>query len=64
MLFFSPTVPQLESGDVIINEDGGMAVVNVRLVNEIEKDLVLDYSTGEIPGGAEGTCHQGQVEPL
>ena len=62
--YFSPTVPQLESGDVIINEDGGTAVVNVRLVNEIEKDLVLDYSTGEVPGGAEGMCHQRQVEPL
>ena len=42
---------------MVINEDGGTAVVNVRLVNEIENDFVLDYSTGEVPGGAEGKTH-------
>ena len=52
-----PTVPLIESGSVVINEDGGTAVVNVRLVNEIENDFVLDYSTGEVPGGAEGKTH-------
>ncbi|CAI8024988.1 FRAS1-related extracellular matrix protein 2, partial [Geodia barretti] len=46
-------IPLIESGDVTINEDGGIAVVNVRLLNEIENDFVLDYSTGEVPDGAD-----------
>ncbi|CAI8024993.1 Extracellular matrix protein FRAS1, partial [Geodia barretti] len=45
-------IPLIESGDVIINEDGGIAVVNVRLLNEIENNFTLDYSTGEVPDGA------------
>ena len=56
VLLFCSTVPIIESDDIIINEDGGSAVVVVRLVNEIEKDLTLDYGTGEVPNGAIGTC--------
>ena len=52
MIFF--TVPILESGDVEINEDGGPAVLVVKLLNEIEKNFVLNYTTGEVAGGAEG----------
>ena len=54
--YFFSTVPIIESDDIIINEDGGSAVVVVRLVNEIEKDLTLDYGTGEVPNGAIGMC--------
>ena len=54
MICSPSTVPLIESGDVTINEDGGIAVVNVRLLNEIENDFVLDYSTGEVPDGADG----------
>ena len=54
MIFPPSTVPLIESGDVIINEDGGVAVVNVRLLNEIENDFILDYRTGEVPDGADG----------
>lgn len=48
------SAPQIESGNVVINEDGGSAVVTVRLLNEVEKDFVLDYNTGEVPDGADG----------
>ena len=63
MICSPSTVPLIESGDVIINEDGGIAVVNVRLLNEIENDFVLDYSTGEVPDGANGTLIQIVIEP-
>ena len=38
----------------MINEDDGSATVTVTLKNEIENDFVLDYSTGEVPDGADG----------
>ena len=38
----------------MINEADGSATVNIRLVNEVENDLTIDYSTGEVPDGAEG----------
>ena len=63
MICSPSTVPLIESGDVTINEDGGIAVVNVRLLNEIENDFVLDYSTGEVPDGANGTLIQIVIEP-
>ena len=63
MICSPSTVPLIESGDVTINEDGGTAVVNVRLLNEIENDFVLDYSTGEVPNGANGTLIQIVIEP-
>ena len=44
----------IESDNVVINEDEGFAVVTVRLLNEIENDFVLDYSTREVPDGADG----------
>ena len=63
MICSPSTVPLIESGDVTISEDGGTAVVNVRLLNEIENDFVLDYSTGEVPDGANGTLIQIVIEP-
>ena len=39
---------------MVINEDGGSAVVTVELINEIENPFTLDYSTGEVPDGADG----------
>ena len=63
MICSPSTVPLIESGDVIINEDGGIAVVNVRLLNEIENNFTLDYSTGEVPDGANGTLIQIVIEP-
>ena len=38
----------------MINEDQDSAVLIVRLINEIENDLVIEYSTVEKPGGALG----------
>ena len=56
---FSPNafllVPEIESGDITINEDEGTAILMVRLVNEIERNFTLDYRTNQVPGGAEGT---------
>ena len=39
----------------MVDEDDGVAVVNVRLLNEIENEFLLNYRTEEIPGHAEGT---------
>ena len=44
----------IESNDIEINEDGGIATVVVNLLNEIENDFVLEYKTGEVLDGADG----------
>ena len=48
------TVPIIESNDIEINEDGGIATVVVNLLNEIENDFVLEYKTVEVLDGADG----------
>ena len=50
----STTVPLITSSDITINEDEGSATVTVQLQNEIEKEFVLNYNTGEVPDGADG----------
>ena len=52
--YFLPTVPMIESDNIVINEGAGSATVTVRLLNEIENDFVLSYSTAEVDGGANG----------
>ena len=51
---FLSTVPIIESDNIVINEGAGSAIVTVRLLNEIENDFVLSYSTAEVDGGANG----------
>ena len=41
--------------DSEVSEDGGMAVITVRLMNEIEGDFTLNYATGQVADGATGT---------
>ena len=48
------TVPIITANDVVVNEDEGVATVNVMLENEIENELSLDFSTSEVPNGADG----------
>ena len=38
----------------MINEADGSATVNIRLVNEVERDFTIAYSTSEVDDGAEG----------
>ena len=45
----------ITADDTEVSEDGGMALVIVRLVNEIEGDFTLDYATGQVADGASGT---------
>ena len=54
MCFITPTVPLITSSDIMINEGEGSATVTVQLQNEIEKEFVLNYNTGEVPDGADG----------
>ena len=53
-VLFIQTVPLIESNSITRNEDDGIAVLIVRLLNEIENNFTLDYSTAEVQGGAEG----------
>ena len=48
------TVPIITASNVVVNEDGGVATVDVILENEIENELSLDFSTSEVPNGADG----------
>ena len=40
--------------DIMVMENGGTALIIVRLVNEIEGNFTLNYATGEVVGGASG----------
>ena len=51
------TVPIITANDVVINEDEGVATVDVILENEIENELSLDFSTSEVPNGADGMTY-------
>ena len=44
----------IASQNVVIDEDGGIATITVDLLNEIENDFTLSYSTADVPNGAEG----------
>ena len=47
----------IASQNVVINEDGGIAMIIVDLLNEIENDFTLSYSTADVPNGAEGVFY-------
>ena len=51
---FSPTVLEIVTPDVTVNEGGGTAEVCVELINEIEGSLSLTYATGDVHNGATG----------
>ena len=48
------TVLQFRVDDVMVNEGEGTALVVVELLNNIEREVVLEYNTGEVAGGATG----------
>ena len=50
----SPTVLELMTHDVTVNEGRGTAEVCVELVNEIEGSLSLEYATRDVENGATG----------
>ena len=41
--------------DITTYEGGGSAFITVQLMNEIERNFVLKYETGELPAEASGT---------
>ena len=56
-MFFS-AVPMIDSSSIEINEDGGVATLTVQLLNEIEDNFTLNYTTGVVPNGADGRQYQ------
>ena len=49
------TVPDIRAPDVIVNEDEGTAELCVSIGNVIEREFILNYTTGEVgSGGADG----------
>ena len=51
----STVVPMIMAHDITTYEDGGSASITVQLMNEIERNFVLKYKTGELPAEASGT---------
>ena len=52
------TVPDIRAPDVIVNEDEGTAELCVSIGNVIEREFILNYTTGEVSNGADGMCVQ------
>ena len=48
----------IDSSSIEINEDGGVATLTVQLLNEIEDNFTLNYTTGVVPNGADGRQYQ------
>ena len=47
-------MPIIQTQDVEVNEDEGIAELPIIIVNPIESNFTLDYSTGQVPNGADG----------
>ena len=47
-------MPIIQTRDVEVNEDGGFAELPIIVINPIESNFTLDYSTGQVPDGADG----------
>ena len=47
-------MPIIDARNVEVNENEGFAELPVIIINPIENNFTLDYSTGQVPNGADG----------